>query len=523
MFSNAVFAASLIAAVYAAPAPQVSTGAAPRPVVQIPDGQIQNVATITAQANTPIMATASDSASTITTSPYGPYSYPQMPTPDLSAASAAASYAGVPISEIPGATNAIPPVVSSQVTGVTSHGAYNGSAPTTTGAVSNSPAATAIPMLPPNPTALKYNPNGLLNDQQPIPYQPAGGLGTNGTEPVYRVQSDFDYESILLGLYQEWIELDLFHNILATFSEEEFTAAGLTPSDRFLIEFMADQESGHATLLSNLLGGPGGATPQCTYNYPFTTVHEAFDFTQKLTRFGESGVWGFQAHLDSREVAQLLDQSIATEARQQMIFRQFSGLFPMPAWFETGIPQSWAWTLLAPYISSCPGNSKRLAWQNFPALTVLNQPNSARRNATQTGLNETTGFGPAAPSSDPPAGQSCIGNNVTGFDCSASISQNRSIPLSYPGRKVYLEWENPGKAIGPNNSYVTSTNAGSPEFVVWISQLNVTYSPLTNITVSNGLNYGQTIQPDVSTYEGDPAINGKWCKRLQFRMQDIGC
>lgn len=108
-------------------------------------------------------------------------------------------------------------------------------------------------MLPPNPTALKYNPNGELNDQQPIPYQPAGGLGTNGTEPVYRVQSDFDYQSVLLGLYQEWIELDLFYNILATLSEEESTAAGLTPSDRFLIEFMADQESGHATLLSNLL------------------------------------------------------------------------------------------------------------------------------------------------------------------------------------------------------------------------------------------------------------------------------
>jgi hypothetical protein len=179
-----------------------------------------------------------------------------------------------------------------------------------------------------------------------------------------------------------------------------------------------------------------------TYNYPFTTVHEAFDFTQKLTRFGESGVWGFQAHLDSRECAQLLDQSIATEARQQMIFRQFAGLFPMPVWFETGIPQSWAWTLLAPYISSCPANSKRLAWQNFPGLYVLNQPNSARRNATQTGFNETAGFGPAAPSSDVPANESCIGYNVTGFDCSASISQNRSIPLSYPGREVFLSWEN---------------------------------------------------------------------------------
>ncbi|CAG8954714.1 hypothetical protein HYFRA_00004637 [Hymenoscyphus fraxineus] len=441
--------------------------------------------------------------------PQATYTYNQSPSVNSGALSTVTSIAGIPATEIPGATLPVPPLVSSQVTGATSHGAFNGT-PTTTGALSNSPLATVglTAALPPNPTALVYNPNGTLNNPQPLPYQPAGGLGTNGTEPVYRVQSDFDYQSILLGLYQEWIELDLFHNILATFNESEFTAAGLTPSDRFLIEFMADQESGHATLLSNLLGGPGGATPQCTYNYPFKTVREAFDFTQKLTRFGESGVWGFQAHLDAREVAQLLDQSIATEARQQMIFRQFAGLFPMPVWFETGIPQSWAWTLLAPYISECPANSKRLAWQNFPALKVLNQPNSARMNATQTGLNETTGFGPAAPSSDVPYDESCSSTNITGFSCLAAISQNRSIPLSYPGRRVQLSWENPGKAVGPNNSYITDTKAGAPKFVIWVSQLNVTYSPLVNVSVQGDVNYGATIQPDVSTYEGDPAING---------------
>ena len=47
--------------------------------------------------------------------------------------------------------------------------------------------------------------------------------------------------------------------------------------------------------------------------------------------------------------------------------------------------------------------------------------------------------------------------------------------------------------------------------VLWVSQLNITYSPLTNISSRNGMNYGQTIQPDVSTYEGDPAINGMFC------------
>lgn len=131
-------------------------------------------------------------------------------------------------------------------------------------------------------------------------------------------------------------------------------------------------------------------------------------------------------------------------------------------------------------------------------------------NASQTGFNETTDFGTAAPSTDPPKVESCISHNVTGFDCSASVSQNRSIPLSYPGRKVYLECENKGKAVGPNNSYITDTMAGAPEWVLWVSQLSITYSPLMNVTAKDGLNYGITIQPDVSTYEGDPAINDEF-------------
>lgn len=108
-------------------------------------------------------------------------------------------------------------------------------------------------------------PQGLLHANQPAPYTPAGGQGTNGTEPVYRVQSDFDYQSISVGLYQEWIELDLFHYGLATYSVEDFEAAGLTAEDRFLLQFMAEQEVGHATLLTNMLGP--NAPKQCTCKY----------------------------------------------------------------------------------------------------------------------------------------------------------------------------------------------------------------------------------------------------------------
>lgn len=266
---------------------------------------------------------------------------------------------------------------------------------------------------------------------------------------------------------------------------------------------MATQETGHATLLTNMLGE--AAPVQCTYDYPFRTVREFIDFNQKLTRFGESGVWGFINHLDSREVGQMLSQSIATEARQQLSFRQMLGLPPMPVWFETGIPQSWAWTYLAPYISSCPANQTRLAWQNFPALHFVNQPNPNRFSPNDTQPFEVVGNRTSDPSdSTIPSDESCVNLNVTGYNCGPAIARNRSEPLSFPGKQVNLTWDAPGQPVGPNNSYVTSTSAGQPQFVAWVSQLNLTYTPLTLTGESSGFTY----QPAGEVYEGDPAVNG---------------
>ena len=396
----------------------------------------------------------------------------------------------------------IPPVRSSEVTGPTTHGAYKGPAPTATGALTAP--ASAASVAPAGPAPVTYtNNNGLLQaGYEPVPYQPAGGQGTNGTEPYYHPLSDFDYESFTLGLYQEWIELDLFHDGLARFSVQDFNDAGLTAEDRFMIEFMADQEVGHATLLSNILGPT--APPQCTYNYPYKTVREYIDFCQKLTRFGESGVYGFLGHLDSRESATLLLESITTEARQQMIFRQFDGLFPMPLWFIPGIPQSWAWTLLAPYISSCPANTTRLAWQNFPALTILNQPNPALTNPNLGPAQAATGSDPLN-TTGVSANNLCISASGESSDCGPAISQNKSIPLSYPGRPIHFSWGNVNSTVGPNNSYITARSplANAPRYAMFVSQLNATYVPLVNISG----NTGSAVQPNMSTFAGDPAVN----------------
>ncbi|EAW13113.1 ferritin-like domain-containing protein [Aspergillus clavatus NRRL 1] len=403
-----------------------------------------------------------------------------------------------------GATSTeVPPAVSHSAS--LPHTPYSGTA-TTTGALTASSVGPGVPTLGVAPEATLYPSDGELHEPQPGPYIPAGGVGTNGSVPVYNVKSDFDFESLALALYQEYMELDLFHDGLARFSEADFTAAGLSAEDRYLIQFMADQEVGHATMLTNILGAR--APRQCVYNYPYTTVHEFVDFCQKLTRFGEAGVYGFLAHLDSREAATLLTQAITTEARQQMIFRQFEGLFPMPVWFEVGISQSWAWTLLAPHISSCPDNQTRLVWQNFPALYIENQPNPFRINGSAA-INETIPSGGmnVLNSHTVNKTESCLNSTSVGINCNPGITRNRTEPLSYPGRTVYLSWDHPGKPVGPNNSYITNTTAGDPKYVVWASQLNITYSPL-NVSDNGKGMHGTTIQPNISTYAGDPAING---------------
>ncbi|KAL6706217.1 hypothetical protein ACN47E_005952 [Coniothyrium glycines] len=405
---------------------------------------------------------------------------------------------------------AAPTRVKENATGSTTHGPYSGT-PTTLGQkqAPTTPLERFDGPATPNPTATYYNPDGELRAPAQLPFTPGGGVGANGTTvPRYMVGSDFDFESVSLGLHQEYIELDLFNHGVAKFSEQDFLDAGLTAEDRSFIAFMATQEIDHATLLTNMLGE--AAPKQCIYDYPFTTVREFIDFNVKVTRFGESGTWGFLSHLDSREVATMIVQAEAIEARQQMAFRQMLGLHPMPVPFVPSIPQSWHWTLLAPYISSCPANNTRIAWQNFPALHISNHPNPNRVSPNDTTENELVGSRPADPSnstlpssSSSSSSSSCVHNATLGYSCTPSISNNRSEPLTFPGRQIFLEWDDAGQPVGPNNSYITTTSASEPRFLAWVSQLNITYTPLT----VTGPRQGYSFQPASEVFVGNLAVN----------------
>ncbi|TIB26237.1 hypothetical protein E3P86_04158 [Wallemia ichthyophaga] len=313
----------------------------------------------------------------------------------------------------------------------------------------------------------------LASSALAYPAPPDGGVGVSGDElPEYTPMSDFDTASFVVGVNQEFLELDLFHNILASFPDEDFEAVGIDASQRYYIQEMAEQEVGHAEMINNILASVGQTSQQCSYKYPYTTVREALAFAEYITRFGEAGVYGFLPHLDSRPIAQLLLQSITTEAKQEVSMAMMAGEFPQPYWFNMGLTQAMAWSLLVPYLDSCPESNPRVEFPVFPALNVTNA------NAT---LDTSI--------------ESAVSNNYT--------------HVAQPGRQLELQWEAPGMAVGPSEqNYTTDKNPdlGDPSHVAFIHQLNVTYAPLENIDTEAMT--ATTIHPDFMMYGKGMGVNG---------------
>lgn len=162
-------------------------------------------------------------------------------------------------------------------------------------------------------------------------------------------------------------------------------------------------------------------------------------------------MYGFLNQLDNRAVGQLLLQSISTEARQQYTFRQWEGINSIDVWFEAGIPQTYAWTLLSPYIVSCPSQNEALQWTIFPKLKIDNNP-----DAISAGLA---------------AGGAAISHNISA--------------LTATGDELRFTYDQPGKTQGPYKQKTMAgphTHGDKPRFAAFISQLNLTYSPLYDVT-----------------------------------------
>lgn len=181
-------------------------------------------------------------------------------------------------------------------------------------------------------------------------------------------------------------------------------------------------------------------------------------------------MYGFLEHLDSRAAANLLLESIVTEARQQMIFRQFEGLFPMPVCIpivtvivtttvgrdsltskcllgvlhsghhaEHGVDTARTVHHFVPReqhtarVAELPSTEHRRTYAHSLTILALRLVTLVQSNPNASALND---------------------NNTP------AITHNRSVPLSQPGHTLNLTWEDPGKQVGPDGGYNTSTSAG---------------------------------------------------------------
>lgn len=94
------------------------------------------------------------------------------------------------------------------------HTPFTGTA-TTTGALTATSIGTGIPSEGVAAGATSYPADGKLHHAEPAPFDPAGGVGTNGSTPVYNTKSDFDFESLVrIQVEREAFQVDTRANKL---------------------------------------------------------------------------------------------------------------------------------------------------------------------------------------------------------------------------------------------------------------------------------------------------------------------
>lgn len=156
-----------------------------------------------------------------------------------------------------------------------------------------------------------------------------------------------------------------------------------------------------------------------------------------------------------------------------MAFRQMSGAPAIDIFFAPGTPQAWQWTLLAPWIESCPKENPRVEWSNFPKLSVDNNPSLSYEGS-----------------------KAAVSTNIT--------------QLVSPGETIYFSWEDPGKKVGPDLSYTTANSGKKPTHALWLQQLNATYTPIT----LTGSNSGYAKLPTARVYDTEITSEHIMFKRI---------
>lgn len=173
------------------------------------------------------------------------------------------------------------------------------------------------------------------------------------------------------ALTLEHLEAKFYKDALDKFSLADFKAAGYKAVVPQRLAQIRDQEATHVATLSSVLTSLGQTpTAPCEYTFPYETLDEFLGLAGVIEGVGVSAYLGKAPLIDNDGYLTAAASILAVEARHQAILSSYVKKDPTPGPYDTPLQGSQVFSLVVPFLKSCPESNPTLPFKAFPTLGV---------------------------------------------------------------------------------------------------------------------------------------------------------
>ncbi|CAD6575125.1 MAG: hypothetical protein TREMPRED_001313 [Tremellales sp. Tagirdzhanova-0007] len=170
------------------------------------------------------------------------------------------------------------------------------------------------------------------------------------------------------ALTLEHLEFTFYTQALEKFDAGAFSAAGFPEWVRNRFVQVRNDEGSHVALLTGAIGP--NATQACTYDFPYTDPTSFVALAGIIENVGVSAYLGAADDIASAAYVTVAGSILTTEARHQTwISAAVDASNPWSSPYDTPLKYNGVYTLVAPFITSCPSSNPTLPVKAYPTLT----------------------------------------------------------------------------------------------------------------------------------------------------------
>ena len=181
-----------------------------------------------------------------------------------------------------------------------------------------------------------------------------------------------DADILQFALVLEHLENTFYTSGLNAMPESEFLAAGFSSEYYNNLKYIAHDEEQHVALQTSALTA-AGASPvaACEYNFPYTDPKSFVGLASIFESVGSAAYLGAAPAIKTAAYLTVAGSILVTEsihtAIQRLALNQVAAASPYGSYLD---PNS-VYTLVAPFIKSCPASNAPLPFMAFPALAAV--------------------------------------------------------------------------------------------------------------------------------------------------------